>query len=48
MKRKYEVDKYLKKENRKGFRNYRLDIGGLQLYFDTRTEADEYYQQYLK
>lgn len=45
----YEVGKYLKRSDKKRrFRNWKLQVGGLTIFFDTIKEADNYYQKYLK
>ena len=46
--KKKEVEKYLYVNLDKRFPKYALKIGGLELYFNTIKEAEEYYQVYLK
>jgi hypothetical protein len=44
----YEVEKYLTVVKWNGKNKYKLQVGGLELYFTTKKEAEEYYQAYLK
>lgn len=46
MKKKYEVKKYL--EDGGKFNRYLLRIGGVEIYFHTIKEAEEFYQAFVK